>query len=183
MKWRRINYVLHRDIGYLCIGLTLIYAISGVVLNHISHQFNPSYNIKKSETYIKPFPAGTEPDMTLVDDILSQLNETGAFKNVAMLSPGNIRIFVEGNTLDVQLATGKTLQEKVTRRPLLFEVNYLHLNKAKGVWTYLADIYCVLLGLLAITGFLMIRGKVKTRGIILTLLGFIIPIIFLTYSL
>ena len=121
--------------------------------------------------------------MALVEDILSQLKESGTFKNVAMLSPGNLRIFVEGNTIDVELVTGKTQQEKVSRRPLLFEANYLHLNKAKGVWTYLADAYCLLLGLLAITGFLMIRGKIKTRGLILTILGFIVPIAFLVYSL
>jgi uncharacterized protein len=183
MKWRRLNYALHRDIGYLCIGLTLIYAISGIVLNHISHQFNPSYKIEKSETRIKPFPSDIETDMALVEDILSQLNEPGTFKNVAMLSPNNLRIFVEGNTIDVELATGNIKQEKVARRPLLFEVNYLHLNKSKGVWTYLADVYCILLGMLAITGFLMIRGKIKTRGLILTFLGFIIPIGFLIYSL
>ena len=31
---RRWNNLLHRDIGYLCVGMTLIYAISGIVLNH-----------------------------------------------------------------------------------------------------------------------------------------------------
>lgn len=183
MNWRKLNYILHRDIGYLCIGMTLIYAISGVVVNHISHQFNPSYTIETSEASVKPVSNNKEPDLTLVQDILSQLNEKGTFKNVAMLSPGNMRIFVEGNTIDVELATGTVVQEKVARRPLLFEVNYLHLNKAKGVWTYLADIYAVLLGLMAVTGFFMIRGRTKVRGFILTGLGLIVPLIYLVFSL
>jgi len=29
MKWRKWNNILHRDIGYLCVGLTVVY-VSGV---------------------------------------------------------------------------------------------------------------------------------------------------------
>ena len=183
MTWRRINHVLHRDIGYLCIGMTLIYVISGVAVNHITHQFNPSYSIEKKEVSVRPVAADAVPDMALVTDILGQLHENGKLKNVAMLTPGNLRIFVEENTIDVELVTGKVQQEKVKRRPLLFQVNYLHLNKPKGVWTYLADAYAILLGILAMTGMLMIRGKNKARGLILTFIGFLIPIAYLLIAL
>ena len=44
MSWRQWNSVLHRDIGFLCIGLTLVYAISGVAVNHIG-DWNPSYTV------------------------------------------------------------------------------------------------------------------------------------------
>ena len=40
-KWSRI---LHRDIGYFFIGTTLIYAISGIALNHMS-DWNPNYSV------------------------------------------------------------------------------------------------------------------------------------------
>jgi hypothetical protein len=96
-----------------------------------------------------------------------------------MLSPQTIRIFVEGNTIDVDLGSGKVLQEKVTRRPLLFEMNYLHLNKAKGLWTWLADIYAIALLVVAVTGMLMIRRATRWRGIILTGTGFVIPLLYL----
>lgn len=183
MKWRKLNSILHRDIGYLCIGLTLIYAVSGVAVNHISHQFNPSYSIKKVPARVVPLPTDTSPDMKMVEDILSQLGETAAFKNVAMLSPGKLRIFVEGNTIDVELASGAVMQERVDRRPLLYEINSLHLNKPKKIWTYAADIYAVLLAALAITGIFMIRGKNKTRGTVLTLIGFVIPLVFIFFYL
>jgi len=183
MSWRRLNHVLHRDIGYLCIGMTLIYVISGVAVNHITHQFNPSYSIDKAEASVRPVAGKTAPDMVMVTDILKQLHENGQLKNVAMLSPGNLRIFVEGNTIDVELATGKVQQERVQQRPLLFQVNYLHLNKAKGGWTYLADAYAILLGILAMTGMLMIRGRNRTRGLILTCIGFLIPIAYLFVAL
>lgn len=183
MKWRRLNYILHRDIGYLCIGLTLIYAVSGIVVNHISHSFNPSYTIEHSETTIEPVSKETKPDMALVDSILQQLGEKGAFKNVALLAPGKLRIFVEGNTIDVNLSNGEVKQEKVARRPILFKVNYLHLNKAKGIWTWIADGYAVLLVVLTITGFLMIRKNSRVRGLVLTGLGFVVPLVFLFFSI
>jgi len=183
MKWRKLNYKLHRDIGYLCIGMTLIYAVSGVAVNHISHQFNPSYTIEKAVTSIEPVVSNKEPDLSLVRDILAQLEETGKFKSVVMISPGAMRIFIEGKTIDVELTSGKVSQEKVARRPILYEVNYLHLNKPKGIWTYIADVYAVLLGLMALTGFLMIHGRAKKRGYILTGVGLMVPLFYLVCSL
>jgi len=179
MNWRRWNYFLHRDIGYLCIGLTLIYSISGIAVNHISPSFNPSYSIEKSTVDVSPLPAGSKPDMQYIQSVLKELGEKGAYKNAALVSPGTIRIFVEDNTLDVQMETGRVTMEKIQRIPILYEANYLHLNKAKGSWTWLADIYGVALFLLALTGLLMIRGKQKQRGMILTAIGFLIPLIYL----
>jgi hypothetical protein len=181
MNWRRWNYALHRDIGHLCIGLTLIYAVSGIVVNHISHSFNPSYTIEKAEGRVSPLPPKRSPDMDYVALVLRELNETGTFKNVAMTTPGDLRIFVEGNTIDVQLKTGRVQMEKVTRRPLLYEVNFLHLNKAKGVWTWLADLYGLALILLALTGLLMIRGKRRNRALLLTTAGIALPLVYLAF--
>lgn len=179
MNWRKWNFILHRDIGYLCVGLTLIYGISGIAVNHISPRFNPSYSIEKSSLYTPPLAAGAEPDMAYIRSVLAEAGETGSFKNAAFLSPGILRIFVDGNTLDVETATGQVTMEKIRRKPLLFEVNYLHLNKGKGAWTWLADIYGAAICLLAITGLLMIRGRKKSRGILLSLAGFIVPIAYL----
>jgi len=183
MNWKKINYILHRDIGFLCIGLTLLYAISGVVVNHISHDFNPSYKIEKITSQVSPAPKGAVPDMVMVKSVLTELEEYGKFKNVAFISPDNIRIFVEGNTIDYFLSSGTVVQEKVQKRPFLYELNYLHLNKPKKSWTYAADIYAILLGFLAISGLLMIRKKTIKRGVILTAIGFIIPIGYIIFLL
>ena len=34
-KIRKWNRIIHRDLGYIAVGLSLVYAISGVVVNHI----------------------------------------------------------------------------------------------------------------------------------------------------
>jgi hypothetical protein len=45
INWRKWNRAIHRDLGYLCFGLTLIYTISGIAMNHIQ-DWNPNYKIE-----------------------------------------------------------------------------------------------------------------------------------------
>lgn len=183
MSWRRVNHALHRDIGYLCIGMTIVYAISGLVLNHTSHGFNPSYTIEKSAGRVTPWGAAGQPDGGYITRVLTELGETGALKTATLVAPGSLRIFVEGNTVDVDLLSGQFRQEKVQRRPILFEVNALHLNKPKGTWTWVADVYAAALLMVAITGLLMIRGRTRWRGLLLTGTGLLVPLLFVVFSL
>jgi hypothetical protein len=44
-KWSRI---IHRDFGYIFFGVTLIYALSGIALNHLS-DWNPNYSVELTE--------------------------------------------------------------------------------------------------------------------------------------
>jgi len=177
MSWRRWNHVLHRDIGYLCIGLTLIYGISGIAVNHLSHSFNPSYIIEKLQGKVTPISADQKPDQRYIDDLLQQLAIPEPYKNGAMLAPDTIRVFTETYTIDVNLSSGDAAIEKVKKIPVLYAFNFLHLNKAKGVWTLIADIYAIAIVLLALTGLLMIRGRSKFRGTLLTLAGAILPLL------
>ena len=45
MKIRRLLRILHRDFGYFIVGMTVVYALSGIYLNH-RHDFNPDYKIQ-----------------------------------------------------------------------------------------------------------------------------------------
>lgn len=137
------------------------------------------FKIRKSSGAVPPLPTGGKPDMQYIQSVLKEVKETRAFKNAALASPGTIRIFVEENTLDVQMETGQVTMERIHRKPVLYEVNHLHLNKAKGSWIWLADVYGVALCLLALSGMLMIRGKQKRRGILLTAMGFLVPLFYL----
>lgn len=180
IKWRKWVRILHRDIGYIAAGLTVIYAISGVAVNHTA-DWNPNYSIEKSVTKITPVPDSVLTSRDLVFDILHQLNEKGELKNSFSPDPNTLNIFVEGNTITVKLKTGEVTQEKVSSRALIRETNFLHLNAPKEIWTFVADIFAVALGFLAISGLFMIKGKkgITGRGAWLTALGILIPIIFL----
>lgn len=180
MNWRKWNKVIHRDLGYLCFGLTIIYAISGVAVNHID-RWNPSYTIERFQTRLaRPVPADRLNQAT-INAILAELHETGPYKNSFRPDPQTVQIFVEGNTLTVNLATGEVLEEKVSPRPVLQQMNFLHLNHPKKAWTWFADLYAIFLATLAVTGLFVLRGKkgLAGRGGWLTAAGIFLPLFFL----
>ncbi len=176
-QWIRI---LHRDIGYVAAGLTVIYAISGVAVNHID-EWNPNYSIVIIKSNTEPIPDSIARSPETVNKILASIGETGKLKNTFRPDPETLQIFVEGNTISVNTSTGEITQEKIENRSGLRETNFLHLNEPKKAWTYVADAFAVALCFLAISGLFMIKGKqgIRGRGAWLTAAGILIPIIFL----
>jgi hypothetical protein len=61
---------------------------------------------------------------------------------------------------------------------------WLHAAKGKQGWKYIADVYAVLLLYLAVSGLLMIKGKLglKWRGTILVSVGVAVPVLYLYLS-
>ena len=102
MDWRRWNNLLHRDVGFLCIGLTLLYVISGVAVNHIK-EWNPSYSVERIETNIGPV-AGDPADATTVRMILARLDESGKLENSYRPDPESLQLFVEGRSITATTA-------------------------------------------------------------------------------
>ncbi|HSG48621.1 MAG TPA: PepSY-associated TM helix domain-containing protein, partial [Longimicrobiales bacterium] len=68
-------------------------------------------------------------------------------------------------------------------RPGLRQANFLHLNEAKKLWTWMADLYAVGLLVLAVTGLFVLRGRngITGRGAWLTAAGVVIPAAFLFF--
>jgi len=79
------------------------------------------------------------------------------------------------------LGAGTATIEVVRPRPILRQANFLHLNHAKRLWTWMADLYAVALGLLAVTGLFVLRGRkgITGRGAWLTGAGVVLPFVFL----
>jgi len=179
-KWRKWNNLLHRDIGYLCVGLTVVYAVSGVAVNHRA-DWNPSYDIA-SETMVLENAHDLDPlDGGFADAVLRRLELGGNVRGTFRRSPTEVDIFLGDATLSVDLAAGTAAYEQVRERPVLRETNFLHLNEPKKLWTYMADVYAVLLAFLAVSGMFVLKGKngIKGRGAWLTVAGILVPIIFL----
>jgi len=178
-KWRKWNNILHRDLGYLAFGLSIVYAISGVAVNHAA-DWNPNYKIENTERHIKPLDSGKILTDTQIRSILNQLDATGEVNNVFYPSPEEVHIFLDDHTIELELATGHVFEEKVNERPIIYPTNFLHLNHPKAIWTWMADIYAITLGILAITGLFVLKGTkgITGRGAWLTILGLIIPVLF-----
>ncbi|GAB4155358.1 MAG: PepSY-associated TM helix domain-containing protein [Planctomycetota bacterium] len=179
-NWRWWFHAIHRDLGYLCAGLTVIYAISGVAVNHVS-DWNPNYSIERSEQSIGPIPHGPSVDDRLAREVLRRLDLPPAYKTIFQPGPGLLRIIRENHTIDVDLATGKASHEFVAKRPIVHEANVLHLNHKKRLWTFVADAFAACLAVLAITGLFLIKGKkgIAGRGLWLTSAGVALPLLFL----
>jgi uncharacterized protein len=180
---RRWNNLLHRDIGYLCVGMTLIYAISGIVLNHFkSGDFqHPDYG--KSYTDLKvPLPKDGMVDQTYIWSILDQVKEREHYKS-HITGEGYLQIFLTKGFIYVDLGTGEAQMERKTTRYGIKEMNLLHYNNLKKLYTWFSDLYAVGLIVLAITGLFVLRGKngILGRGAWLTAIGIILPALFLIF--
>jgi uncharacterized protein len=180
---RRWNNVLHRDIGYLCVGMTLIYAISGIVLNHFkSGDFqHPDYG--KSYTEMKvTLPANGTADQAYVYSVLDQVKERAHYKSF-ITGDGYVQIFLTKGYIYVDLKTGEAEMEQKTTRYVIREMNLLHYNNLKKFYTWFSDAYAVGLIILALTGLFVLRGKngILGRGAWLTAIGIILPALFLLF--
>jgi uncharacterized protein len=178
MNWRKWNRVLHRDIGFLFFGMTIIYALSGIALNHLA-DWNPNYIIVHNDVHWE-LDDSDEITKDSISKFLRDQGEEANYKQHYFPDPQRLKIFLRGGSIDVNLNTGHGRIEKLDRRPLFFQMNFLHYNP-KRLWTWFSDLFCVALVLIAVTGLFIIRGKkgITGRGAILTAVGIIIPVIFL----
>ena len=180
MKWRKWNIIIHRDLGYLCAGLTVVYAISGVAVNHRA-DWNPSFSITRETVHLGAVDREGPASPEFVARVLGEVGLEGPVRGTFRPDPESIDIFLEGSTVSVDLTTGEATYEQVRARPILRVANALHLNEPKKLWTWMADLYAVSLLVLAATGLFVIKGKkgITGRGAWLTGMGVAIPVIFL----
>jgi len=174
VRWRRWSIALHRDIGYLAVGLTLAYAISGLAVNHRG-DWNPNYRISKEFVRVAPVTGAATPGV--VSDVVAQLKLDGAPKSSFQPDAQTLQLFYKGKVVHVDLPTGKVMIERTVPRRVLYEMNQLHLNGPKQAWTYVADAFAIALILLSITGLFVLKGRlgITGRGGWLTAAGVLIP--------
>lgn len=180
IKWRKWNRLIHRDLGYLCVGLTVVYAVSGLAVNHV-RDWNPNYRVTELRGNVGPIDADNPRSPEVVEGILLRLGRDPGYRDTFRRDEATLEIFADGGTVAVDLPTGEVVLELVKDRRVLKEANFLHLNLARGLWTYMADLYAVALLVLAITGLFVIKGKkgITGRGAWLTATGAVLPVIFL----
>ena len=180
MNLRRWIRIIHRDAGYIFFGMFLIYGLSGIALNHID-DWNPNYIIRTEQLKIDQPPrdilVSEEWILSVLDDMMGDLR----YRNHYFPGDNLLKIFLKQGSLTIDLETGNSILETIKRRPVFREVNFLHYNKPKKLWTWFADLFGGAMILLAITGLFMIKGKkgITGRGAWLTSLGIIIPLVFL----
>jgi uncharacterized protein len=182
MRWRHLFRIVHRDIGYACVALTIAYALSGIAVNHID-DWNPNYSFHERTIDIGPLPAGdlgAQEKFVVRALELDPTSVRGHFAESATM----LRVFLnDGQEAVLDPRTGHGTLKTLSRRAVLFEVNALHLNNLKGVWTYVADIFALALLVLALTGMVMMKGDrgLRGRGKYFVGAGLTVPITFIVY--
>lgn len=176
LPWGRWNRSLHRDLGYFSVGLTLLFAISGVALNHTG-DWNPSYRVVRETRELGPFDPSQE-DAVLAAEALKRLGIDEKPKSALQPEEDTLQIFLKERSIRIQLSNGRALVDGKQPRPLLYTLNRLHLNAPKGLWTWAADAYALLLAFLSISGLFILKGRNGLRGrrLWLTLAGLALPL-------
>lgn len=162
--------------------MTIIYALSGVAINH-RNDWNPNYIITHEE---KPLLANNElrtGDRNAILEFLENQQLSARYKSHFKPSPDQIRVFLTGEaSITLNFTTDTFIFESIRKRPLFYQVNYLHYNPGSW-WKWFSDIFAVALIVISITGLFIIRGKngISYRGAILSLVGLLLPILFLIF--
>jgi hypothetical protein len=179
-RWRPILRAIHRDLGYVAVGLTFIYALSGLAVNHVK-DWDPNFH-----EYSTTHELGTAlPDD---DDEAAKLvlDRLGIHEQPTEVYRANdeIEILLDHRTLHASTTTGHVLDEGQKPRFVLRFANWLHLNRGKKAWTYVADSYAAALLFLACSGMFMLAGKkgLLGRGAVFVLIGIAVPVVYVTLA-
>jgi hypothetical protein len=179
-RWRAWLRAIHRDIGYLAVGFTVIYALSGIAMNHID-DWDPNFHASEMTHKITPIP--------------DELSDTDAAKQIAGAAglAGKIDdVYRAGDEVRLTYANGEkvtaigdTITVQMRRDRLFFRVaDWLHATRGKQAWKFIADVYAALLLYLALSGIFMIKGRLglRWRGAALIAVGLAAPIGYLVVS-
>ncbi|MCC7473941.1 MAG: PepSY-associated TM helix domain-containing protein [Pirellulales bacterium] len=173
---RRWLLVLHRDLGYFFTGITVLYAISGLAVNH-ARDWNPSYITERKDVRLDLPNDQAEISAARVRTCLDPLGEAGNYRSHSFPSSKKIKIYLTEGDILANLEDGTGVLETCRRRPLLHHFNMLHLNPVKW-WRAFSDCFAVGLLVIAITGMCIPRGRqgLVGRGKWLVGSGMLIPL-------
>jgi uncharacterized protein len=178
MNLRKLLRVLHRDMGYFIVGMTIVYALSGIYLNH-RHDFNPDYRIIFEEFEVAP---GTVEDFNLdrVKEALSLLEQDVVYKKHYVTNQENIKVFIENGEVTIDPDSGAGAMHYLKRRPVIFEMNKLHKASLGSLWKWVSDVMAVILIFVAVSGLFLLKGKrgLGRWGWWFVIAGIAVPLLF-----
>lgn len=179
-KWCRS---IHRDLSFFFSGVIIIYAVSGISLNH-KREFNPHYSISRQQIQLEgTFPQTASVDKPTLENYIEQIAAAETYTRHSEFDGNRLKIFFRGgSSAEINLDTGAATYEKVRKRPVLGPMNRLHYNPSKW-WTMFSDIFAVALIIITVSGVIMLKGPKSLwgRGGIELLIGAAIPILFLLF--
>lgn len=180
--FRKWNRILHRDLGYFFFGITIIYCISGIALNH-KKDWNPNYHITYQDFTIKDEVSKATANKEWILAFLKNYNEEDHYKKHFFPNENTLKIFIDNGSVTINLDSKEGYLEKISKRSVFYEFNFLHYNPGKW-WMWFSDFFCVSMIIIAISGLFIIaksKNSLTKRGIWFVLAGIIIPVLALIF--
>ena len=87
MKIRKWLRIIHRDMGYIFFGMSMVYGISGIALNHLG-DWNPDYIIKISEATLQNVPAADDISREVAGTLARQIDQNYQYRSHFFPGPG-----------------------------------------------------------------------------------------------
>lgn len=148
---------LHRDLGYLVLGLVVVYAVSGITLTY------RDTDLFKTERWVE---VKLEPNMPLSD--IGQALRIREIKETS--SEGDLLHFSQGT---YNRATGEARYTIKELPRILHKFASLHKTASKNPLHWFTLVFSILLLFLGISSFWMFQPGTKLfrRGLLFTLFG------------
>jgi hypothetical protein len=168
---KSLNYymrALHRDIGFLVVGITLVFCVSGILLI-----FRDTDLLKKERIIVRTL----SPNMTSSD-----IGKALHMRNLKVIKEEGDVVYFENGTYDkVNGSTSFTSKELPS---FLSKLNTIHKTPSSNFMHWFTLLYGVALLFLAVSSFWMYKVKTKmfTRGIVFAAVGFVIAAIIIFIS-
>lgn len=192
MSWRKPLVTLHRDLGFFALGLTVVYAVSGLATNHRAHwDYNYSTDARRLDVggpaallgvddAAPPGELARARQDELVASIGRALGRSDAPQKVFWRGPDRLSLFYaesERDVVDYLPLAGVAEWTKKSPRPILRTFNMLHLNEKRQVWTWIGDSYALILLFMGVSGVLIVKGRkgLKGRGGMYLVAGILLP--------
>ena len=170
----------HRRLGFLVTGMLLVFAVSGLALNHQSH-WDPYYSTSKAREMVEGLrPSMSEDELDLYlrkrYDLQESL-ESSFWESSHIVTMS----YTNGISFVVDLRHGSIVEAVTRKRPGLYNLIHLHLNGIKGLWIFAADLFAGGLILLSLSGIYLVRGRFSRNEFFFLTAGMLMPVVFYLY--
>ncbi len=181
MNMRRFLRKWHRDLGYFITGILLIYAVSGIALNH-RKDWNPDYSVVSESIQLKKGEWKTYSSEE-IGQLLQQFEAAPVYKKHFNSDEGVVKVFVENGMVIFDPTGGQAKLELLLKRPVFYHINKLHMAATLKAWVWVSDVLAAILIFVALSGLFILKGRngLTGRGLWLTLLGILLPLFFIVF--
>lgn len=160
---QKIIRQLHRDIGFLTIGITIVFSVSGIVL---IYRDTDVFRMEKSYTE------------SLKQNLnASELESALDFRRLKVIEETDTKITFSNGSYNKQ--TGKAQYVLMEYPEIIGKINFMHKAISHEVMHWFATVYGILLLFLALSSFWMYKPHTRPfkRGLVLSSIGIVAAIL------